>query len=146
MRFGHHATPAYIPSGSGLQHLRPIHSTSPTHFSVHFWFGSNPTKILVPALKCATPQAHGDLDTIGVQLSIDQSVAAPSRTCQLPIPSSHDDIPSNVTYVLIPFASRYTLSNYRRIIVIPLIVQLFSIHDICFIRLTLSRLPRLTLS
>ena len=34
---------------------------------VRVWFGSNPTDtILAPALKCVTPQAHGDLDTIGV--------------------------------------------------------------------------------
>ena len=50
---------------------------------VRFEWGPTDT-VLAPALKCVTPQAHGDMDTIGVRLTIDQSVAAPSRTCRLP--------------------------------------------------------------
>ena len=74
------STTLVSPLTKSLFWLPRVQLTNP----VRVRFGSNPTDtILAPALKCVTPQAHGDLDTIGVQLAIDQLVAAPSRTCQL---------------------------------------------------------------
>ena len=74
------------------QSLKPYSGHRESNSLTQSVSGSSPTQPTVSritfdwllALKCVTLQAHGDLDTIVVRLTIDQLVAAPSRTCQLP--------------------------------------------------------------